>query len=109
MAFAKSALPALGAGLGYRSPLHDAIISSADAIDWLEVVTDQFVPPTGVRAGRLQELTERFVCIPHSLELSIGSVADAPSWYLTLVSDLVELIDPPWFSDHLAFNRLPAV
>ena len=109
MAFAKRALPALGAGLGYRSQLHDDIISSAAAIDWLELVTDQFVPPTGVRAGRLQELTERFVCVPHSLELSIGSVADAPSWYVTLVGELVGLIDPPWFSDHLAFSRLPSV
>ncbi len=109
MTFAKARLPTLGAGLGYRSQLHDGIVSSAESIDWLELVADQFVPATGVRAGRLRQLTERFRCVPHSLELSVASVADPPERYVSSICELVALTEPPWFSDHLAFSRLPSV
>jgi uncharacterized protein len=78
MSFSRAELPALGAGLGYRAALHEQILAAADRIDWLEVISDQFLPLSGRRAARLAELAGIFPCIPHSLELSVASTASPP-------------------------------
>lgn len=109
MSFSKAELPVLGAGLGYRAALHDQILAAADRIDWLEVISDQFMPLDGRRTARLSALTGVFPCIPHSLELSVGSADGPPDGYAAGVAEVARAAGAPWFSDHLAFNRLPRV
>jgi uncharacterized protein len=109
MTFVKHRLPRLGAGLGYRGALHLEIAAHSDAIDWLEVIVDQFTPLNGQRQKTLHQISDMYRCVPHSLELSIGSLAGAPAAYSAGVCRFAQLIDAPWFSDHLACNRLPEI
>jgi uncharacterized protein len=109
MSFSTAELPVLGAGLGYRAALHEQILAAADRIDWLEVISDHFMPLAGRRAARLAELAGLFPCVPHSLELSVASAADPPAPYAAGIAEVARAVAAPWFSDHLAFSRLARV
>lgn len=105
-AFSKRRLPKLGVGLGYRAAIHNDIMKSLGSIDWLEIIADQFIPFHGVFRSRLDEFTKTGPCVSHSLELSLGSMLAAPREYIEAVISIAAALDAPWFSDHLAFNRL---
>lgn len=90
--------PNLGVGLGYRPPLHRDIVRSVGRIGFLEVISDNFFR----NEMALRALRSLYPCIPHSLGLSVGSTLDPA--YLDRVRRIVEVADPPWFSDHLAFT-----
>ena len=101
------ALPTLGVGLGYRAELHDAILAHADQIDFLELITEQFIRRSPEVRDRALALRERMPVIPHGVELSVGSAAGVGPAYLDHLARFVESTDAPWFSDHLAFTRVP--
>ena len=42
-----SQIPMLGSGLGYRRELKDVIFESQHAIDFVEIVTEQFIGQPG--------------------------------------------------------------
>jgi uncharacterized protein len=92
-------LPHLGVGLGYRGPLRQDILRHLPEFGFLEVIADNFL-----RNERgLLALASLKPCIPHSLDLSVGSSTDPA--YLDGVKRIVDLLDPPWYTDHLAFTR----
>jgi uncharacterized protein (UPF0276 family) len=95
----------LGAGLGYRRPLHDAIVDNRPAIDWLELITDQFLPLTAESRDELTRLSESFACVPHGLELSVGSSGPLDEQYLSQTCAVADAVHAPWLSDHLCFTE----
>jgi len=102
---ALAAIPALGSGLGYRRELKTGIFDNADAIDFLEIVTEHFTDDPADR-GELAELCDRFVVIPHGLGLSVGSDRlDAD--YLASIRRVSDLTASPYYSEHLAVTRAP--
>jgi len=104
---ALAAIPALGSGLGYRRELKTGIFDNADAIDFLEIVTEHFTDDPADR-GELAELCDRFVVIPHGLGLSVGSDRlDAD--YLASIRRVSDLTASPYYSEHLAVTRAPGI
>ena len=100
-------LPGLGVGLGYRAELHDLIVANRDSIDFLEVVTEQFIRRGAEPLARALDLHDRFPLIPHGVDLSIGTAAGTDEAYVSDLCEFVDLVGAPWFSDHLAFTRVP--
>lgn len=92
-------VPPLGVGLGYRSPLRRDVLASRKELDFVEIITDSFLR----NEKGLEALSTVLPCIPHSLNLSVGSRVDDE--YLAKVRRLVEIVRPPWHTDHLAFTR----
>lgn len=92
-------VPRLGVGLGYRAPLRPFLLQRLDEVDFLEVIADNFF----ANPRALHALSTLKTCIPHSLNLSVGSTLDEA--YLKRLQDLVALAQPPWHTDHLAFTR----
>lgn len=107
--FSKRRLPRLGVGLGYRSAIHDDIMRSLDSIDWLEIVADQFMPLNSTTKSRLAEFRRGGPCVSHSLEMSVASITPPPVDYARSIIDVADILAAPWFSDHLAFNRLASI
>jgi uncharacterized protein (UPF0276 family) len=102
-----SAIPALGSGLGYRRELKEAIFSARDVIDFLEIVTEQFLhDPTSI--AELEEVCGRFVVIPHGIGLSIGSVS-LDRDYLRAIKRVSDVTAAPYYSEHLAMTRAPGI
>ncbi|WBB73011.1 DUF692 domain-containing protein [Micromonospora sp. WMMD1128] len=103
------ALPRLGAGLGYRTALHQDIVANADRIDFLEVISDQYLYAPPEKLLRLLELGDAFPLIPHGVGLSVGTAAPLDGDYLDRLAQFVEATRGHWFSDHLSFTRTPDV
>lgn len=98
-------LPHLGVGLGFRPPLRSSIFLNREKIDFLEITSDHYIDASEKKLAELDLLREHFTLIPHSLDLSLGSAEGIDNAYLEKLATLVELIDPPWFSDHICFTR----
>jgi uncharacterized protein len=99
-----SRLVELGVGLGYRLELHDDTMRHRGELDFLEVITDDFMARAdGLDA--LRRLREHFVLVPHGLEMSVGSEEPLDMQYLDAVARIADAVDAPWVSDHLCFTR----
>jgi uncharacterized protein (UPF0276 family) len=102
-----SQIPMLGSGLGYRRELKDAILESRDAIDFVEIITEQFIgDPVQIR--ELEELREIFPVIPHGIGLSIGSET-LDEEYLREIKRVSDVTGSPYYSEHLAMTRAPGI
>lgn len=95
----------LGVGLGFREELKAGIFLNQSKVDFLEITSDHFMDAREWKLAELDLLRQHFTLIPHSLDLSLGSAEGIDEMYLTKLAGLVELIQPPWFSDHICFTR----
>jgi uncharacterized protein (UPF0276 family) len=99
-------LPRLGVGLGFRRPLAREILSHASEIDFLEIISEHYLNARGFEARELVELGRRFQLIPHGLSLSPGTAEPVREDYVREVGRLVDRVQAPWWSDHLAMTRI---
>ncbi len=105
MAVATESTALLGAGLGWRTPLASGILQQRARIDVIEIVADHFLDAAGETLAELDLLRAHFTVIPHALDLSLGSADGVDGAYLDKLAALIERLDPPWWSEHLAFTR----
>jgi uncharacterized protein (UPF0276 family) len=92
-------------GIGFRERFRADIFLNQDKIDFLEITTDHYLDANTQKFEELKLLKEHFPLIPHSLELSLGSAEGIGEEYLEKVAELVEFVNPQWFSDHLCFTK----
>ncbi len=102
-------LPRLGVGLGFREPLRADIFLHRAEIDFLEITADHYLDATPEKERELELLAAHFTLIPHALSLSLGSAEGVDPVYLGKLAALVRRINPPWWSEHLAFTRAGGV
>jgi len=100
------ALPALGVGLGYRTELKEAIFAHREQIDFLEIITDNYLAAPGAQAA-LEEICALFPVIPHGVDLSIGSLMPLDQPYLQGIRRISDLTGSPYYSEHLCMTRVP--
>lgn len=98
-------LPKLGIGIGFRERFRADLFLRRNEVDFLEITTDHYLDARPQKVKELKLLKEHFPLIPHSLELSLGSAEGIDEEYLEKVAELVEFIEPAWFSDHLCFTK----
>ena len=77
-----------GFGLGLRTPHYEAILAEPHAIDWLEVITENYLVPGGKPLDYLERIRERFPLVMHGVSLSIGSTDPIDCEYLKYVRAL---------------------
>jgi hypothetical protein len=99
-----------GFGLGLRPPHYEDLLSEdpgkACDIDWLEVVTENYVVPGGKPLDVLERIRARYPLVMHGVSLSIGSTDPLDHEYLRAVRDLSRRIEPAWISDHLCWTGI---
>jgi uncharacterized protein len=105
----KKRLPNLGIGLGLRRELAAETLESKNRIDWLELVPENYMGLGGACRERLESARNEFPLVTHGINLSIGSTDDLNSEYLSKLKKLLDLIDAPWFSDHLCFTSCDGI
>jgi uncharacterized protein (UPF0276 family) len=93
-----------GFGLGLRTPHYEAVLNEPHAIDWLEVITENYLVPGGKPLDYLERIRERFPLVMHGVSLSIGSTDPVDFDYLAGVRALAARIEPHWISDHLCWT-----
>ena len=96
--------PYLGFGLGLRTDHYETVINEKPAVDWFEIITENYLVPGGQPLYFLDKIREHYPMVMHGVSMSIGS-CDPIDWdYLKQVKNLAERIQPRWISDHLCWT-----
>ena len=97
-------IPDLGVGVGFRIPHYATILEDHPAMDWFEVISENFMVRGGKPLQNLDKLKAHYPVVNHGVSLSIGSSAPLDRDYLARLKALVLRINPPWCSDHLCWG-----
>lgn len=96
--------PYLGFGLGLRPPHYQTILDTEPAIDWFEIISENYMVPGGKPLDYLSRIRERYPLVMHGVSMSIGST-DPLNWdYLHRLKALASWVEPAWISDHLCWT-----
>jgi uncharacterized protein len=95
-----------GFGLGLRTPHYEAVLTEPHAIDWFEIITENYLVPGGKPLDYLERIRRRFPLVMHGVSLSIGSTDPIDLDYLAQVRTLAKRIEPHWISDHLCWTGI---
>lgn len=101
-------LPWLGAGLGYRTEISQEIMQNRKSLDFLEIISDNYLF-SPARRKQLAQLCASFQVIPHGTNLSIGRAGSLDRQYLKEIKQISQLTGAPYYSDHLALTSLPGI
>jgi len=94
----------LGFGLGLRPVHYTAILDSPPAVDWFEVITENYLVGGGRPLHFLDAIRARYPVVMHGVSLSIGSTAPLDLQYIARVRALAERCEAEWLSDHLCWT-----
>jgi len=100
------ARPIRGIGLGMRRQHMDDLVSAQRPIDFLEVLPENWLCYGGQRRKQLHACMDRFVCVSHSVSLSIGGTDPLDQELLDAIALFCERADAPFFSDHLCYSTV---
>lgn len=93
-----------GFGLGLRTQHYPDFLDVPQRVDWLEILSDNYLVPGGKPLVMLDNIRARYPMVMHGVALSIGA-ADGPDRdYLDALSALAHRVEPLWISDHLCWT-----
>ncbi|WP_458788661.1 MNIO family bufferin maturase [Dyella jiangningensis] len=106
---ASRALPYLGFGLGLRVDHYEALLEEPGNVEWLEIVSENYLVPGGRPLRWLERFRERFPLVMHGVSLSIGGTDPLDLAYLDQLAALARHVQPAWISDHLCWTGVDGV
>jgi uncharacterized protein len=95
----------LGYGLGLRSVYYNEILERQPAVDWFEIISENYLVEGGKALYYLDAIGERYPLVMHGVSLSIGGPHELDRDYLQRLKGLAERVRPAWISDHLCWSR----
>lgn len=93
-----------GFGLGLRTAHYQDFLASAQRVDWLEIITDNFLVDGGKPLVMLETMRRDYPVAMHGVAMSIGSASGLDRDYMARVKRLARRIEPMWVSDHLCWT-----
>lgn len=97
-------MPSAGFGLGLRSAHYADFLATPQPVDWLEVITDNYLVEGGKPLVMLDRIRRDHPMAMHGVAMSIGAAPAGPDLaYLRQVKALADRIEPLWVSDHLCW------
>jgi uncharacterized protein len=96
--------PNLGLGVGLRSVHFDHVLEHQPAVDWFEVISENYIDSRGRPRYVLQQIAERYPVVLHGVSLSIGSTDPLDRDYLAKLARLAREVRAQWISDHLCWT-----
>lgn len=100
-------LPFLGAGLSFRPAWRWDVVRHRAELGAIECIPDHVAGPAGLRELRL--LRAAVPVLLHGIGLSLGSAEGLDPARLAHIARVAEAVEPPWFSEHIAFTRADGV
>lgn len=94
----------LGFGLGLRAQHYADILETNPAVDWFEVISENYMVPGGQPLRMLERIRESYPIVMHGVSLSIASTAAPDFDYLRDLKALARRVEPRWISDHLCWT-----
>jgi hypothetical protein len=96
----------LGFGLGLRSQHYDYVLEYQPAVDWFELITENYLAPGGRPRVILHKIRANYPVVLHGLSFNIGSNEAPDLHYLAQLKALINDIQPAWVSDHICWTGL---
>jgi uncharacterized protein (UPF0276 family) len=94
----------LGHGIGLRTKHFARFLEERPPVDWVEVVTENFMADGGRPIAVLEKVRRDMPVVLHGVSLSIGSVDPLSEPYLADLEKLVARIQPAMITDHLCWG-----
>jgi uncharacterized protein (UPF0276 family) len=101
--------PFLGFGLGLRPQHYTEILNGTPAVDWFEVISENYMVEGGQPLRMLDQICERYPVVMHGVSLSIASTSPLDFDYLARLKALAARVNPQWISDHLCWTGVHGV
>lgn len=101
--------PYLGYGLGLRKEHYETVLAERPRVDWFEIISENYMVEGGKPLDYLTRIREHYPMVMHGVSLSIGSMEPLDHDYLKRLKDLIEYVEPAWFSDHLCWTGVNGV
>jgi uncharacterized protein (UPF0276 family) len=94
----------LGLGVGLRSVHYAHILEHWPAVDWFEIISENYMDSGGRPRYILDQVAERYPIVMHGVSLSIGSTQPLDFEYLGKLKRLADATQARWVSDHLCWT-----
>lgn len=95
-----------GFGLGLRPPHYRELAAGGMAVDWLEILTENYLVPGGKPLDFLDRIRAHYPIAMHGVSLSIAGTDALDAEYLRQVEALARRVQPAWISDHLCWSGI---
>jgi uncharacterized protein (UPF0276 family) len=102
--YSDSVFPQLGCGVGLRREHYAHVLEHWPAVDWFEVISENFMVAGGRPLHVIDRVRERYPVVLHGVSLSIGSSDPLNFEYLAALKALATRVRPAWISDHLCWT-----
>ncbi len=94
----------LGLGVGLRAVHFQHILNQWPAVDWFEIISENFIDSQGRPRCVLDQIAERYRVVMHGVSMSIGSTDPLNMDYLKKLRRMADEIGARWVSDHLCWT-----
>jgi uncharacterized protein (UPF0276 family) len=95
-----------GFGLGMRRPHYADFLAGTAPVDFIEVISENFMVPGGRPLDTLMRVREMYPVALHGVSLSVGSADGVSREYLDRLKLLVDRVEPAVVSDHLCWTGI---
>lgn len=99
----------LGFGLGLRAPHFEQIIAEKPAVDWFEIISENYFVAGGKPWHYLNKIRADYPIVMHGVSMSIGSIDPINKDYLNQLKNTIARVEPQWVSDHLCFTQVGGI
>ena len=96
--------PLSGFGLGLRPEHYQDFIHARQRVEWLEILTDNYLVPGGKPLHFLETIRRDYPVAMHGVAMNLGSTDPLDREYLGAVRQLAEQFDAAIVSDHLCWT-----
>jgi uncharacterized protein (UPF0276 family) len=101
-----STRPYLGYGLGLRKEHYETVLAEQPAVDWFEIISENYMVAGGKPLYYLDRIRERYPLVMHGVSMSIGGTDPLDRDYLMRLKALADRVEPHWLSDHLCWTGI---
>jgi len=102
-------LPNLGLGVGLRTVHFAHILRESPAVDWFEIISENFMDSQGRPRDTLRQIASRHPIVMHGVSMSIGSDDPLDLEYLRKLKALADSVRAAWVSDHLCWTGVAGI
>ena len=109
MSLPRLGLEHLGYGIGLRTVHYHEILRHWPAIDWFEIISENYLDSRGRPRFVLEQVAERYPIVMHGVSLSIGSSDPLNFEYLAKLKSLAARVQARWVSDHVCWTGINGI
>jgi len=96
----------LGIGIGLRTAHYQKILDDKPPIDWLEIISENYMVDGGKPLEILDIVLEHYPIVQHGVSLYLGSTDPLNKEYLKKLKALTQRTKAPFLSDHLCWGSV---